>query len=178
MTEMKPDSFSRYVRDAARRKHSNGHVQNHDNNADAAMDKYFNTVEQGGLPSLKAHLRNSQAKWDEAAFGGAMYGADDSTIPSTSTPAHTASMGNKADRGWYQHSILTMLQATRITPTAMLIAELPRARLLERASLPPRPRPAMRPYRVSIRDVIGVLDRLLANHATCIRRKVLTSDRH
>ena len=124
LTGTKSDSFLRYVGEAARcggacRKHSNHDLQNHDNNADAALDKYFNTLEQGGISSLKSHLRNSQAKWDEVAFGGAMYGADDSTIPSTSIPAYTASMGNKADRGWYQHSILTMLQATTTIPIAM-----------------------------------------------------------
>ncbi|RMZ73264.1 ubiquitin interaction motif [Pyrenophora seminiperda CCB06] len=56
-------------------------LANHDNNVEAAIGKYFDALEQGGLASLRSHLRNSQAKWDEAAFGGAMYGADDSTIP-------------------------------------------------------------------------------------------------
>jgi hypothetical protein len=46
------------------------------------MDKYFSSMDQGGISALKAHLRNSQPKWDETAFGGAMYGADDASIPS------------------------------------------------------------------------------------------------
>lgn len=47
------------------------------------MDKYFSTMDQGGISALKAHLRNSQAKWDEDPFNGAMYGVDDATVPST-----------------------------------------------------------------------------------------------
>jgi hypothetical protein len=49
------------------------------------MDKYFTSMEQGGIQSLKTHLRNSQAKWDETAFAGAGYGIDDTNVPSTST---------------------------------------------------------------------------------------------
>ncbi|KAI1513324.1 hypothetical protein L13192_01292 [Pyrenophora tritici-repentis] len=84
-------------------------LANHDNNAEAALDKYFITLEQGGMSSLKSHLRNSQAKWDEAAFGEAMYGADDSTIPSTSIPPHTASMGHEN----YPHSNVNSRAPTR-----------------------------------------------------------------
>ena len=47
------------------------------------MDKYFSSMDQGGISALKSHLRNSQAKWDESAFDGAMYGADGATVPST-----------------------------------------------------------------------------------------------
>ncbi|KAL6160318.1 hypothetical protein ACJBU6_01660 [Exserohilum turcicum] len=52
-------------------------LANHGNSVEAAMDKYFSSMDQGGISALKTHLRNSQAKWDESAFGGAMYGADD-----------------------------------------------------------------------------------------------------
>ncbi|XP_014550761.1 hypothetical protein COCVIDRAFT_114639 [Bipolaris victoriae FI3] len=58
-------------------------LANHGNSVEAAMDKYFSSMEQqGGISVLKSHLRNSQPKWDETAFGGAMYGADDATVPS------------------------------------------------------------------------------------------------
>lgn len=95
------------------------------------MDKYFSSMDQGGISALKTHLRNSQAKWDESAFGGAMYGADDA--PGTSHLLPTTLKNSKTDEHSHQLSILTMRQATKITPTAMLIAEPPHARLLERA---------------------------------------------
>jgi hypothetical protein len=59
------------------------------------MDKYFSSMEQGGISALKTHLRNSQAKWDETAFAGAGYGVDDATVPSTSTLAMKTSQDNK-----------------------------------------------------------------------------------
>jgi hypothetical protein len=57
---------------------------------------------------------------------------------------------NMADRHWLQLSILTMLQDMIIIPTAMLIAEHPRARLLGPASPPTRPRLATRQCKVSL----------------------------
>jgi len=51
------------------------------------MDKYFSSMDQGGISALKTHLRNSQAKWDETAFAGAGYGIDDTNVPSTSAQA-------------------------------------------------------------------------------------------
>ncbi|CAN9338054.1 unnamed protein product [Alternaria alternata] len=57
-------------------------LANHGQSVEAAMDKYFTSMEQGGIQSLKTHLRNSQAKWDETAFAGAGYGIDDTNVPS------------------------------------------------------------------------------------------------
>jgi hypothetical protein len=68
---------------------------------EAAMNNYFDSLDSGGLSTLKTHLHNSQAKWDETAFGGAMYGGDDATIPSTSTPVLGTSKGNNADKSWF-----------------------------------------------------------------------------
>jgi len=56
-------------------------LANHGQSVEAAMDKYFTSMEQGGIQSLKTHLRNSQAKWDETAFAGAGYGIDDTNVP-------------------------------------------------------------------------------------------------
>ncbi|KAI4945806.1 hypothetical protein J4E91_007720 [Alternaria rosae] len=57
-------------------------LANHGNNVEAAVDKYFSSMDQGGISALKTHLRNSQAKWDETAFAGAGYGIDDTNVPS------------------------------------------------------------------------------------------------
>ena len=113
------------------------------------MDKYFTSMEQGGIQSLKTHLRNSQAKWDETAFAGAGYGIDDTNVPSTSAQAWKTPWDNTADSGGLQHSILTMLQVSTTTPIATSIAEHPRARRLEPVSPPHKHKPAMRPYKVS-----------------------------
>ncbi|KAG9196032.1 hypothetical protein G6011_01153 [Alternaria panax] len=56
-------------------------LANHGQSLEAAMDKYFTSMDQGGISSLKTHLRNSQAKWDETAFAGAGYGIDDTNVP-------------------------------------------------------------------------------------------------
>ncbi|USP75751.1 hypothetical protein yc1106_03025 [Curvularia clavata] len=86
---------------------------NHGNSVEAAMDKYFSTMDQGGISALKAHLRNSQAKWDESPFNGAMYGVDDTTLPShdnyphsnvnsrapTRPPSRTSIASNQAQAG-------------------------------------------------------------------------------
>jgi hypothetical protein len=120
-------------------------LQNHNNDVNHALNKYFDNL--GSLSSLKYELRNSstKAKWDETGFGGAAYGADDGNIPSTSAPVKEASKSNKADRCWFQLSILTMLQVLRTTPTA----QHPRAQIRGRALPPRKPRPATRQCRVS-----------------------------
>ncbi|RAR14296.1 ubiquitin interaction motif protein [Stemphylium lycopersici] len=64
-------------------------LANHGNNLEAAVNNYFDSQGEGGISSLKAHLRNSQAKWDETAFGGAMYGADDTNIASLENYPHS-----------------------------------------------------------------------------------------
>jgi hypothetical protein len=66
-------------------------AQNNGNDIGAAADNYFNA---GDISVLKKHLQNSTAKWDETAFGGAAYGADEPTLPSTSAPVHKTSKGN------------------------------------------------------------------------------------
>jgi hypothetical protein len=121
---------------------------NNSNNVDDAYMSYFDALNNGSLSSFKDNLRRSQAKWDETAFGGAAYGADDSNIPSTSVPAQGASKSYTADWCWCQLSILTMLQVLRTIPTAPSIAPHPRARRHERATPPRKPRPATRPCKV------------------------------
>ncbi|KAI4929111.1 hypothetical protein J4E85_005735 [Alternaria conjuncta] len=64
-------------------------LANHGNNVEAAMDKYFSSMDQGGISALKTHLRNSQAKWDETAFAGAGYGIDDTNVPSLDNYPHS-----------------------------------------------------------------------------------------
>ncbi|RYN85436.1 hypothetical protein AA0120_g8813 [Alternaria tenuissima] len=64
-------------------------LANHGQSVEAAMDKYFTSMEQGGIQSLKTHLRNSQAKWDETAFAGAGYGIDDTNVPSHENYPHS-----------------------------------------------------------------------------------------
>lgn len=122
------------------------------------MDKYFTSMEQGGIQSLKTHLRNSQAKWDETAFAGAGYGIDDTNVPSTSTSVLKTSYDNTTDSRSFQHSILTMLQAMRITHIATSIAELPHDRLHGRVSLPHKLKLATRLYKVSTGSAPATLD--------------------
>jgi hypothetical protein len=121
------------------------------------MDKYFTSMEQGGISALKTHLRNSQAKWDETAFAGAGYGIDDTNVPSTSAPTSKTSYDNTTDSGPFQHLILTMLQVMRTTRIATSIAEHPHARLHERVSPRHKLKPAMRPYKVSTTNAPGAL---------------------
>jgi hypothetical protein len=122
------------------------------------MDKYFTSMEQGGISSLKTHLRNSQAKWDETAFAGAGYGIDDTNVPSTSSPALKTAYDNTTDSGRFQRLILTMLQVMRITRIATSIAEHLLARPLEPVSPLHKLKLVTRPYKVSASDAPGALD--------------------
>jgi hypothetical protein len=125
------------------------------------VDKYFSSMDHGGISALKTHLRNSQAKWDETAFAGAGYGIDDTNVPSTSTLSRATSKDNTADSGGFQHSILTMLQVSKTTRIATSIAEHPRAHPHERASPPRKHKLAMRPYKVSVTNAPAGLQGVL-----------------
>jgi hypothetical protein len=55
------------------------HPKISNNSVEEAVGKFYDT----DITNLRTLLRNSEAKWDETAFGGAAYG-NDATLPSTS----------------------------------------------------------------------------------------------
>ncbi|KAF1837881.1 hypothetical protein BDW02DRAFT_565609 [Decorospora gaudefroyi] len=55
-------------------------LASHNNDVGAALNRFLDSQDTGTIAALKTHL-NSQAKWDETGFQGAMYGADEVTVP-------------------------------------------------------------------------------------------------